>query len=169
MCIRDRLYIERHDYLRDIEMEQYSKAWDTWNNEQEKSKKDSEPKVNFSGSENELKKAADAFRELVTEFPKHPRADAALYALAQSLARLGKDTSVQYYKQLIDNYPKSPLLPDAYLSLGEYYFDKHQISEAISNYKKVTAFKQHRAYLYAIYKLGWANYNAPQSLSLIHI
>jgi TolA-binding protein len=156
------LYVERHDYMRDYEMATYVKAWDTWSKETDKSKKGPEPKVDFSGSQNELTKAANSFRQLVNEFPKHPRTDAALYSLAQTLARLGKDTAIEYYKQLIKSHPKSPLIPDTYLSLGEYYFDKHQIPEAIEYYKKVMAFKDHRAYLYAVYKLGWANYNAPQ-------
>jgi outer membrane protein assembly factor BamD (BamD/ComL family) len=154
------LYVERHDYMRDYEMATYVKAWDTWSKETDKSKKGPEPKVDFSGSQNELTKAANSFRQLVNEFPKHPRTDAALYSLAQTLARLGKDTAIEYYKQLIKSHPKSPLIPDTYLSLGEYYFDKHQIPEAIEYYKKVMAFKDHRAYLYAVYKLGWANYNA---------
>ena len=157
------LYIERHDYLRDIEMDKFSKAWDTWNEDSGKSNRGAEPKADVSGSERELAKAANAFRILVSEFPNHPRADTALYALAQSLARLGKEASIQYYKKLIRDHPKSRLIPDTYLSLVEYYFDKHKISDAISNYTKVTSYRQHRAYLYAIYKLGWAHYNAPQS------
>lgn len=151
------LYVERHDYLRDIEMESWTKAHDTWGKE----KKGAEPKLDVKGSEGELTKAANSFRKLVNEFPKHPRTDAALYSLARTLARLNKETAVDYYKQLIKSHPKSPLIPDTYLSLGEYYFDKHNVPEAISCYQKVMNFKSHRAYPYAVYKLGWAFYNAP--------
>jgi TolA-binding protein len=150
------IYVERHDYLQDLEMDAYAKSWDAWS----KDKKGKEPKLDNAGSTAELTKAANSFRQLVTEFPKHPRTDAALYSLGRTLARLDKDTSVDYYKQLIKSFPKSPLLPDTYLSLGEYYFDKHRIPEAIDYYKKVMAFKEHRAYPYAVYKLGWAYYNA---------
>jgi TolA-binding protein len=151
------LYVERHDYVRDQEMDSYTKAWDAWS----KDKKGQEPKAEFGGSEAEMVKAANAFRQLVSEFPKHPRTDAALYSLARTLARLGKDTAVDYYKQMIQSFPKSPLIADAYLSLGEYYFDKHDIPSAMTYYKKVMDFKTHRAYPYAVYKLGWAFYNAP--------
>lgn len=155
------LYVERHDYLRDVELTKYEKDWDTWNKTADKAKAGAEPKVDYSGSEGEMTKAANSFRQLVTEFPKHQRTDAALYSLAKTLARLGKDTSVDYYKQLIQSFPKSPLIPDTYLSLGEYYFDKHDIPNSINFYKKVLAFKDHKAYPFAVYKLGWANYNAP--------
>lgn len=155
------LHVERHDYIRDQEIEAFTKAYDQW----EKTKKGKEPKVSFAGSEAELTKAANAFRQLVTEFPKHPRTDAALYSLARTLGRMNKDTSVEYYKQLIKSFPKSPLIPDTYLSLGEYYFDKHNIPLALENYKKVMQYKTNRAYPYAVYKLGWAYYNAGSSNS----
>lgn len=155
------LYVERHDYLRDVELTKFENSWDKWNTSTDKSKAGAEPKVDYAGSEGELTKAANSFRQLVTEFPKEPRTDAALYSLAKTLARLGKDTSVDYYKQLIRSFPKSPLIPDTYLALGEYYFDKHDVVTSITYYKKVMAFKDHKAYPYAVYKLGWANYNAP--------
>lgn len=150
------IHVERHDYLRDLEIREFTKAHDQWS----KTKKGKEPKATFVRSENELTKAANAFRQLVNEFPKHPRTDAALYSLARTLGRLNKDTAVDYYKQLIKSFPKSPLIPDTYLSLGEYYFDKHDINSALDNYKKVLQFKTHRAYPFAVYKLGWAYYNA---------
>ena len=157
------VYVERHDYLRDQELSKFEKDWDAWKMASIKdpqAKAGPEPKTDYSGSEGELTKAANSFRQLVTEFPKHPRTDAALYSLAKTLARLGKDTSVDYYKQLIQSFPKSSLMPDTYLALGEYYFDKHDIADAITYYKKVMAYKDHQVYPYAVYKLGWANYNA---------
>ena len=151
------LHVERHDYLRDGEMSAYEKAWEVW----KKDKKGAEPKLNTAGSEGEMIQSANSFRKLASEFPRHPRSDAALYSLARVLARMGKDTSVDYYKQLINAFPKSPLIPDTYLSLGEYYFEKHDIPNAITYYKKCMDFKENKAYPYAVYKLGWAYYNAP--------
>lgn len=156
------LHIERHDYLRDIAMDTYAKTWDQWNQNPDKANRGNEPKVNVSSAEMEMQNAATVFRQLVKEFPKHRRSDAAIYALAQVLARLGQDSAVDYYKQLIKLHPRSDLVADSYLSLGEYYFDKHQISDAVDSYKKVLNYKKHRAYPYAVYKLGWAYFNAPQ-------
>lgn len=151
------LYVERHDYLRDLEVNQFEKSWESWD---KSSRKGPEPRLDVSKSEAEMVRAANAFRHLVLEFPKHPRTDAALYVLGKTLARLGKDSAIDYYKQLIKSFPKSPLVADTYLSMGEWYFEKHQINEALESYKKVLDFKEHRAYPYAIYKLGWSYYNA---------
>ena len=103
-CSLGELHVERHDYLRDQELTKFEKSWDAWKMTSVKdglAKAGVEPKTDYTGSEGELTKAANAFRQLVTEFPKHPRTDAALYSLAKTLARLGKDTSVDYYKQLM--------------------------------------------------------------------
>ncbi len=151
------LHVERHDYLRDGEMRAFETAWEAWNKTDKKGK---EPKFDTVGSESEMTQGANSFRKLVNEFPKHPRTDAALYSLAKTLARMGKDSAVDYYKQLVKSFPKSPLIPDTYLALGEFYFEKHQVAEAIANYKKVMDYKEHRAYPFAVYKLGWAYYNS---------
>lgn len=151
------LYVERHDYLRDSEMTRFDVEWTKWD---KAGRKGPEPKVDVSRSEAEMVRAANAFRHLVQEFPKHLRTDAALYVLGKTLARMGKDSAIDYFKQLVKSFPKSPLVPDTYLSMGEWYFEKHQIGESVESYKKVLDFKDHRAYPYAIYKLGWAYYNS---------
>ena len=73
---------------------------------------------------------------------------------------MGKETSVDYFDQLTNTFPKSPLIPDTYLALGEWYFDKSQVNKSIESYKRVLDFKDHPAYPYAVYKLGWAYFNA---------
>ena len=153
------LQVERADYLRDLEIADYIKAHDNWSNLPETKRAKNPPKPNYSKSENSLYQAAQTFRKIATKFPKHPRSDAAIYSLARTLSRLNDDNAAQYYRQLIDNHPKSKLIPDAWLALGELHFDKHRISEATSAYQNVMKFKSHRAYPYAVYKLGWCFYN----------
>ncbi len=153
------VYVERHDYLRDLEVEAFDKAWVAWE-EKAKDKRGKAPELSQKKSQTELSKAVNAFRKLVNEYPKHPRTDAALYALAKTLGRMGNDNAVQYYKQLINSHPKSPLIPDAWLALGEFYFDKHKIDDAMTAYRAAMKFKDHPAYHYAVYKLGWAHFNA---------
>ncbi len=151
------LYGERHDHIRAMEIGEYDRAYEVW---QKEGKKGKEPKVVYTRSKKELMKSADAFRHLVTTFPNHRRTDAALYALAKTLGRLDNDNSIMYFQQLIKNHPKSQFIPDAHLAMGEFYFDRHQINEAMTSYKEAMKFKKSRAYPYAVYKLGWAYFNA---------
>ena len=154
------LHVERADFLRDIEIEEYVLAHRKWEETDQKARPKDPPKASYKRSEASLYNAVQVFRRLVSKFPTHPRTDAALYSLARTLGRLDDDNSVQYYKQMITSHPRSPLIPDAWLAMGEFYFDKHKIKDATDAYQKVMTFKTHRAYPYAVYKLGWCYYNS---------
>ncbi len=151
------LHSERSEYLRDLEMKDYDDRFATWIKDGKKGK---DPTLSTKNSEAELLKSADSFRRLVREFPKHPRTDAALYALAKTLLLLENDNAALYFNQLVQTYPSSPLLPDTYLALGEYHFYKHDMEKAKENYKQAMNFKESRVYPFAVYKLGWAHYNS---------
>jgi TolA-binding protein len=154
------LHVERADFLRDLEIAEYVNAYKKWDETDAKTRSKSPPSASYKRSESSLANAAQVFRRLTSKYPNHPRTDAALYSLARTLGRLEDDAAVQYYKQLITNHPRSQLIPDAWLALGEFYFDKHKIKEATDAYQKVITYKQHRAYPYGVYKLGWCFYNS---------
>jgi TolA-binding protein len=154
------LHVERADYLRDLEIAEYVNAHKKWEETDPKTRPKNPPAATYKRSEASLYNAAQVFRRLTSKFPTHPRTDAALYSLARTLGRLDDDAAVQYYKQLISNHSRSQLVPDAWLALGEFYFDKHKIKEATDAYQQVITFKTHRAYPYAVYKLGWCFYNS---------
>ncbi|MCX6124964.1 MAG: tetratricopeptide repeat protein [Proteobacteria bacterium] len=152
------LYVERSDYQRDLEIEHWVAAHEKWKNSEPKSR-GKVPTVDYKASESQLNLAINSFRKLVTAFPKDPRTDAALYSLAGTLSRVEDENALLYYKQLITRYPASPLVPDSWLAIGEFHFDKHKIPEATEAYQHVMDFKSHRAYAFAVYKLGWCYYN----------
>lgn len=154
------LHVERADYLRDLEIQTYVKEYEQWEKSDPKTRSAKPPVAVYKNSDASLYNATQIFRKLVNKFPKHPRTDAVLYALGNTLGRLNDDNAVNYYKQMIKSHPKSPLVPDAWLALGEFYFDKHDIKSARESYEKVMGFKSHRAYPYAVYKLGWCFYNS---------
>lgn len=152
------LYVERADFVRDQELEYYVFEYDKWKDANVKTRGKA-PQVSYKASEAQLQLAVSGFRKLVTKYPKHVRTDAALFSLAKTLGRLDDENAILYYKQLIAQHPASPLIPDAWLALGEFYFDKHNIAEATNAYQQVMNFKEHRAYPFAVYKLGWCHYN----------
>lgn len=151
------IYAERSEYLRDVEMREWETSFDKWKTT---GKKGSEPVLTTKNSKAELMKSTEAFRRLVREFPKHPRTDAALYALAKTLLLLDNDNAVLYFDQIVKEHKTSPLLPDTYLALGEFHFYKHDMEKAKDNYKEAMNFKESRVYPYSVYKLGWAHYNS---------
>ena len=68
------------------------------------------------------------------------------------------------YVKLIKRYPKSQYGPDAYLQIGEHYFnDAGKLSQAIKAYAKAYKLGKKvddaRIYTYAYYKLAWCDYN----------
>ncbi len=153
------LYVERSDYVRDQEIQFYVSEHDKWRLAPAKTR-GKQPEVNYKASEAQLQLAVSAFRKIVNTYPKHERTDAALYSLSKTLGRLNDENAVMYYKQLIAQHPRSPLIPDAWLALGEFYFDKHKIADATNAYQQVMEYKEHRAYPFAVYKLGWCYYNS---------
>ena len=150
------IYLERHDYIRGLEVADFEKKHDAWS----KTQKGTEPKIDHSKSHAQLLDGANAFRRLVTKFPHHERTDAALFELGKTLGRLDNDNAELYFKQLISQYPRSSLVAPTYLALGEFYFDRHRIPQAVDAYKAAMKYKDNEIYPYAVYKLGWAFYNA---------
>lgn len=151
------LHSERHDYLRDLEMREYEARYEQWERSKSRGKP---PEMSNKRSQAALLQSANSFRQLVQEYPRHPRTDAALYALAMTLLRLDNDNAVLYFQQLIRTHRNSPLLPETYLALGEFYFYKHDIEKAIENYRAAMQYRESNVYPYAVYKLGWAHFNA---------
>ncbi len=153
-------HVERADYLRDLEIQKYVADFNTWDKGDPKVRAKVAPKAVYKNSETSLFNAVQVFRMLVNKFPTNAKTDQALYSLGRTLGRLNDDNAIQYYNQLIKNHPNSRLIPDAWLALGEYHFDKFNIKEATVAYQNVMAFKDHRAHAYAVYKLGWCFYNS---------
>lgn len=155
------LLLERHDYLRETEYAQFQANWDAWSKEKKLNTSSSkpEPKPNNVNSKLELSNAIAILRKLVTEFPNNPKTPKALYVLGQSMLLAGNDNAEEYLTRLVKGFPDSEVFPDGCLALGEFYFERRKMLLAQEYYKKVLTFKDHKAFLYAIYKLGWTNYN----------
>lgn len=150
------LFGERSDYLRKVEIFTWEQRFDTWN----KTKQGVAPTLDHTVSKRELLKAAASFRRLVHDYPNHARVDAALFSLAKSLDELDNPKALAYYTQLIRNYPNSPLMPQAYLALGEYEFARNKFKSARAYYQRASKYKGTKFYAYVIYKLGWSYYNS---------
>lgn len=161
------LYSERHDYLRDKEIYEFETKYDTW---AAKGSKGKAPVASYAGSTKQLKNSVSTFKKLVSDkkFSKEKRMDSALFALGKSLSRLNDDSAIKYFTQLVQNYPKSDLVAESYLAMGDFYFEKNSPDKALGCYQKVFKYKSHKVYPYAVYKSGWCYFNLNVSTEKEH-
>jgi tetratricopeptide (TPR) repeat protein len=91
---------------------------------------------------------------------KFKRLDEALYFYAFELGQLKREAEMkEAYIRLIQDYPNSQYIPNAYLSFADYYFGQSKIGDALQLYEKVITFKDSPVYAYALYKMAWCHLN----------
>ncbi len=100
---------------------------------------------------------------LVANGPKYTsykRMDYVLFYLAYLLTQQKReDLARPLFKRLIKDFPKSPFIPNAYLSFGEYYFQQKDLENALKFYDKVLTFTDSTVWGYAKYMEGWCYFN----------
>lgn len=151
------LQVERHSYLLELEIQTFNRGHDEWI----KTRKGPEPEFNTDQSRAQLLAGISALRTASKEFPAHQRTPEILFNLGFLLNQLESDSARLYFEQLVKKFPNSEFVPDAYLSLGEFFFQKNQFNEALKMYQAVLKHKGTDAYNYAVYKLGWTYFNLP--------
>ena len=66
------------------------------------------------------------------KFATYKRMDEALYYYAFELGELGEEPKMQAaYQRLINDFPNSPYIANAYLAFADYYFGKGEIGNAV--------------------------------------
>ena len=100
------------------------------------------------------------YEQILQNYPQYARADEATFYLANALQDTEqKDEAVKQYLALVKTYPDSQYVPDAYVQIGEYYFDANNAYKALLAYQKATFYKDSPKYAFAMYKLAWCQYN----------
>ncbi len=115
-----------------------------------------EPKVDFGES-------IALYQKLLTKFPTYRLNDASLYLLGYCQEKQEDFiTALGSYQQLIASYPQSRFATEAWVRIGEYYFDAYDVPDALSlaadAYEHAVADTKHTLYDKALYKLGWVYY-----------
>ncbi len=112
--------------------------------------------------------AVERYFQIVQEYKDYERTDEVLYFLGLNLMDSSDEKNqrkaLASYKRLIEKYPKSKYLPDAFLAVGEYYFNtsksrRDQLEKALDNYKSAAKYPDNKVYGYALYKQGWCYFN----------
>ncbi|GEJ55922.1 tetratricopeptide repeat protein [Anaeromyxobacter diazotrophicus] len=118
-------------------------------------------------SRGEQAQAIARYREIAKRFPNYPRLDEVVFFLGENLWKQNRrKDALEAYKVLIQRFPKSRYVPDAWMAFGEHYFDtadkgnrKETLKKALETYRRAAAYTESSVYGYALYKQAWVHYN----------
>ena len=153
-------YWEKEQYLYDREMERQDQAWAAHDAAIAKGQQAVEPKADHRGSDHYRQLAMGIYDRLLNQYPHYARRDEVLFLLGYNLNDLnrGKE-AVARYAQLIKEFPHSRFVPDAYVQLGNFWFNHDKLEAARANYEKALETDVPKIHSYALYKLAWCDYN----------
>jgi len=153
------LYFEEGRDIYLTEMQAYEVAYDACFNDDNCSV-ESYPDADNSGSEAWQERSIKLYKAILQNYPQYARADEATFYLATALQELDRpDDAVNEFTRLVRTYPDSGYVPDSYVQIGEYYFEKNNAYKALLAYQKAARYKNSDKYSFAIYKLAWCYYN----------
>ncbi|MFO7566699.1 MAG: hypothetical protein R6X02_28910 [Enhygromyxa sp.] len=157
-------YLEKKAYFDLQAGSLYEKIYDAEDNKKKDLAKQlkEQQKRHMRDAKDSSEKAARIYEALVNnpKFASYKRMDEALYYYAFELGELGEEQKMQAaYQRLINDYPQSPYIAQAYLAFADYYYGKGQIGNAVRLYERVIQFKDSPVYAYALYKLAWCHLN----------
>jgi tetratricopeptide (TPR) repeat protein len=114
-----------------------------------------------------LRAANRHLESLRREFPEWTP-DAVTFNLAENHTKLKEDKIAEkYYREVITKYPKSPVVADSLLSLGNVYFDRHLFEAARSFYRRILETPEINLHPYAHYKVAWCYFNEHDNESAV--
>ncbi len=154
------LHWQKSSRLHRLAVAKFNKVYDEWFMKDGAAKGIPEPKLDDRQADEVLKRASDIYVLVLKKYPDNSRADQAHYYLGQTyLGQAKKDEALSVFQKLVQRFPQSPYIPDAYLALGEFFFENKMLPQAIENYQKAARYPNAQNYGYAMYKLAWCYLN----------
>lgn len=111
-----------------------------------------------------VQSAVDTYGEVQSRFPAFNQMDLVIFnhAFARQILAQEKEAESLYWS-LINKYPKSPLVAEAHLAIGEIAFTRGQFPLALEHFDAIRKFPNSRVYPYGLYKSAWTHYNLRQA------
>lgn len=114
----------------------------------------------IAASERWCGRAITTLERLLEQHPDYARADEATWALAGALDELSRhDEALQRRLALVRAWPDSALAQQAYVLIGERYFDTGDVYRASLAYQRALTYKGDHWKAFTLYKLAWTQHN----------
>ena len=105
-------------------------------------------------------KAVDTYDLIEKKFVHYTDMDLVLFNNAFARQLLGQDkAAISRYRQVIENFSESPLVPDCHLAIGEALFTAKSFQASYDEFQEIRKFPEARIYPYGLYKGAWSLYN----------
>ena len=106
--------------------------------------------------------ALGLYRKMLAEDTDFPHRDAVLFNAGMLLADAGDRGAAQFFSQLLAESPNSPYVQEASLRLGDLSVDAQRPDMGVADYERAAGGNDPSLKAIALYKSGWAHYNADQ-------
>lgn len=109
--------------------------------------------------EQNLTLALNRFQNLEANYRNFHRMDEVLFRMAVTYEQLEDDREARaVYRRLVERFPTSSYVPDAYLAIGEIYFEDGNAYRALQAYERAASIDSD-IQAFALFKAGWCSYN----------
>ena len=107
-----------------------------------------------------VQRAIQNYSKIEKRFENYPELDQVIFNMAFAHLQVGNDELAEkVFIRLIKKKPRSRLVPDAFLAIGEINFKKLKFKRALVFYSRVKKYKTAKVYPYGLYKGAWCYYN----------
>jgi TolA-binding protein len=105
----------------------------------------------------DLSRAQSVYQRLITEHPRFRKIDTVIYLYAFSLRDQGKTgESVRYFQTILDKYPRSRYVADAWMAIAEYrFYEQQNYKSSLEAYEHVLKHPKSQLYDLALFKTAW--------------
>ena len=115
------------------------------------------PRVPHRPPTMDLTRAQATYRRLIDEYPKFRKIDTVIYLYAFSLRDQQKiGESIKYFQIILDKYPRSRYIADAWMAIAEYrFYEQQDYRSSLEAYEKVLKHPKSTLYDLALFKTAW--------------
>lgn len=105
----------------------------------------------------DLGQAQAVYQRLINQYPKFRKIDTVIYLYAFSLRDQGKSNeAVRYFQIILDRYPKSRYIADAWMAIAEHrFYEQQNYKSSLEAYEKVLKYPGSQLYDLALFKTAW--------------